>query len=431
MRRPALHASLRIAYIGVLVLATLSPFEFGTTGEDLSELVSRALSPEFTAADVVDGARNVTLFAGWGIVWIATGARRHPAWRVALAALTGVLLSVSIESVQLFLPDRSASILDVYTNGAGSLIGAATGVSLIALARRRRGWRSFLGLPAVAAAGSYLATVLVEAVFPLQRHGAPGVHGGPLNRLEWSLDNFELTSLFAVPAFDLVLFFPAGALLVAAFVERGTGYPRAALLTAGAGLALSAVAEAAHGLLAQPIELGAILTHAAAFAAGGYVAARWLPRFTRAVRGRWRVRFFLVGYVAVLLLWWWRPFVPQLDPGALAEELSLRRWIPLTAHAIRGDLYSVADVARSFLLFFPIGAVLAVWPLRLRGALAKLFPALYLAAVVELGHILIAPRFFDVTDMLISAAGAAIGWVVIREAGFRPYGAVLEPEEAG
>jgi len=31
-------------------------------------------------------------------------------------------------------------------------------------------------------------------------------------------------------------------------------------------------------------------------------------------------------------------------------------------------------------------------------------------------------RFVDVTDPLIQASGAAIGWTIIRRAGYRPYG---------
>jgi glycopeptide antibiotics resistance protein len=54
-------------------------------------------------------------------------------------------------------------------------------------------------------------------------------------------------------------------------------------------------------------------------------------------------------------------------------------------------------------------------------------PAIYLACATELGQILIATRTLDITDLLIQATGAAIGWLAVRRAGFRPYGVQLAP----
>ncbi len=70
--------------------------------------------------------------------------------------------------------------------------------------------------------------------------------------------------------------------------------------------------------------------------------------------------------------------------------------------------------------------VLAVWPLRLTGGWAYLRPALWLAAVIELGHLVIADRYFDVTNWLIGCAG--VGWIVVRRSGYTPYGAALRAE---
>ncbi len=50
---------------------------------------------------------------------------------------------------------------------------------------------------------------------------------------------------------------------------------------------------------------------------------------------------------------------------------------------------------------------------------------LYLAVATELGQTLVVARTLDVTDLMIQAAGAAIGWVAVRRAGFLPYGAQL------
>ncbi|HVT40133.1 MAG TPA: hypothetical protein VHE78_13925, partial [Gemmatimonadaceae bacterium] len=87
--------------------------------------------------------------------------------------------------------------------------------------------------------------------------------------------------------------------------------------------------------------------------------------------------------------------------------------------------FSAVHIAQQFLLYLPLGAILAVWPLRLSGRWSHLWPAVALALAVEVGHIVIVDRFFDVTNALIAVAGLGIGWVVVRRSGFVPYGEAL------
>src|SRR5207253_10461764 len=58
--------------------------------------------------------------------------------------------------------------------------------------------------------------------------------------------------------------------------------------------------------------------------------------------------------------------------------------------------------------------ILAVWPLRIRGRWAHLWPGVWLAVVIELGHAVIVERTFDVTNALVACAGLGIGWIVVR-----------------
>ena len=76
-------------------------------------------------------------------------------------------------------------------------------------------------------------------------------------------------------------------------------------------------------------------------------------------------------------------------------------------------------------MYLPLGSLLAVWPLRLRGRWAHLWPGVWLAVVIELGHVVIADRTFDATNALVACAGLGIGWIVVRRSGFAPYGEAL------
>jgi len=436
MRQDRLHAVRvagpaigRVAYLAVLALATLVPFGFDP---DLSHIVlrlQRALQPSISARDAVDAARNVVLFAGWGALWAATSRSRRSVAVVAGAALSGVGLSILLESLQLLSITRKASVLDVLTNAGGALAGAAAIVAFTGALRAARGRRSFVGIPAFTFASAYLAVALLEAVFPLLRQTVlPGAHGGPLARLAVSLEHFDLGSILAIPWFDIVLVAPAGAFAVAALVESNRGYANAAWLSVLAGGLLMTLAELAHAPLGQSIQLGAILSHAAGLALGAWAAVRFLPGLSRRVRGPDRPLVLLVVYAALVLLWVWRPFVPELDPQAIAAQLSLSRLVPLRSFAGRMDLFSVADVAELFLLFLPLGSLLAVWPLERAGAWSLFLPALYLAIGIELGQIFLADRYFDVTDMLVGGSGAVIGWLVTRRAGFAPCAEVWQAQ---
>ena len=126
----------------------------------------------------------------------------------------------------------------------------------------------------------------------------------------------------------------------------------------------------------------------------------------------------IAAYAALLAVWGWRPFLPKTDAGALAQQLTAAHLVPLASLSGRVDVFSALHVAQQCLLYLPLGSVLAVWPLRRP---PHLWPAVWLAVGIELGHIVIAERFFDVTNALVACAGLGIGWLVVQRSGFTPH----------
>ncbi len=61
---------------------------------------------------------NVLLFMPLGVALALRG------WPMGRAVLTGILLSVTIETFQLWIPGRHSALLDVFANGTGALLGA-------------------------------------------------------------------------------------------------------------------------------------------------------------------------------------------------------------------------------------------------------------------------------------------------------------------
>ncbi|MEO8030655.1 MAG: VanZ family protein [Gemmatimonadota bacterium] len=425
LRRPALAA-----YGLVILLATLTPFTVDTDPDHIRGRLVRALVLSLNRADIIDAARNVVLFAGWGLVWMATSPRGGN-WRsVRQATIWGFLLSLSVELGQLGSSNRFASINDVLTNTIGSFLGAICFAAVVYTLYGHRDRKSYFGLPAILLAGSYGVSAFLEALVPLFRDDHGTVHGGVLTRTAIILAGFRWDSIRDIPWEDLFLFAPAGLLAVVALVESGLSHREAALRGGIAGALLCVAAELLHAPLGIPILLGSLLAHIAGVGLGAWAAGRWLGSFSQNVRGVDRPRILLSCYVIVLTLWAWRPFFPEFDPAQYARKLHDPWWIPLALTERWNDFFSVVDVSVPFFLAVPLGALLAVWPLRRVGALRTALPGVYLALVLEAGQLFVIGREPDITDFLVAAAGVAMGWLCLRRAGFQPYGELLRPAPA-
>ena len=227
----------------------------------------------------------------------------------------------------------------------------------------------------------------------------------------------------------------AGALMVPLLIvevrrAKGTrlyvGVPTVhAWLAAALGAGVALAAELTHWLLGLSIRWEAAATHALALGLGAWAAHRRLAPLTQALRGSARARAAIFAYGSLLVLWGWRPLLPETDVTAIGAQLTPARLIPLQSLAERVDVFSALHVAQQFLLYVPLGSMLAVWPLRLAGRCSHLRPALWVAVVIELGHLVIVDRYLDVTNALVACAGLGIGWIVLRRSGFAPYGAAL------
>lgn len=413
----------RSAYVVVLFLATLSWFRVDLDPTGIGGRLGRMLDPSLSARDAIDAARNVALFAGWGLVWMATTAPGRTWSALRNAVLSGAGLSLLVELLQLFSRTRTASVVDVATNTFGAFLGAAILVVMVVALAGQRSGKSFVGVPASVLAVPAVLAVLAETFVPLYRQQVePWGTGGPARRLAEALSRVRIDAPTEWPWGDLLLFLPVGMLAVATLGERRIPYRRAAGWVAGGAVILLAVAELSHGALGVEISGGAVIVHALAITAGAIFAAWGLPHFSRTLRGEARPRAVTASYGIWLSFWALRPYSPETSWSRVVAKLSGDWWVPLRFLGSRMDMFSVVDVVVGFFLLLPLGALLAVWPLRLRGPLSGFLPAVYVAAALETAQLLMAGRTLDVTDFLIQAAGAAIGWIVVRRAGYRPYG---------
>ncbi|MDF1504817.1 VanZ family protein, partial [Roseisolibacter sp. H3M3-2] len=224
----------RLAYAAVILLATWTGLRFDGDTFLAGVRLWRAVHPVFRPNDVLDGVRNVALFAGLGGVWVVTGDPARMGRALLGATAAGLALSLLAESLQLFSPVRMASVLDLATNAGGALLGGAAVAYAIAVTARRRARGQTTVVPHLLVAGPYLGAALLEAFSAWGRPDrTPGAWGGPRTRWAASVAEF-LRAPHAPPAWsDVLLFAPAGFLAARVLLERGHRRVVAAALAAG------------------------------------------------------------------------------------------------------------------------------------------------------------------------------------------------------
>jgi VanZ family protein len=114
---------LALAYLLTIVYASLQPFRnWRMPAADVYGFLAAPWPRYITFRDVLI---NVSAYVPLGFM-LTLGLRQwlRPAGAVSAGALLSVGVSIAMESMQMFLPARIASNVDVLTNGAGGLIGA-------------------------------------------------------------------------------------------------------------------------------------------------------------------------------------------------------------------------------------------------------------------------------------------------------------------
>lgn len=114
---------LALAYLLTIVYASLQPFRgWRLPPEDLYGFLTAPWPRYITLEDVL---ANAIAYMPLGFT-LALGLRQYlrPVFSVIAGALTATAVSIGMEGIQMFLPARIPSNVDVLANGTGGLIGA-------------------------------------------------------------------------------------------------------------------------------------------------------------------------------------------------------------------------------------------------------------------------------------------------------------------
>ncbi|HEX5363288.1 MAG TPA: VanZ family protein [Gallionella sp.] len=127
--RARLRTWLALGYALFIAYASLSPFTgWRELGLNFRDVLEAPLSLTYTAFDAIV---NLLSYLPLGLLLgLTLRARFGAVASVLLGLVAGALLSASMEYLQMYLPTRISSNMDLLSNSAGALLGALLAVSL-------------------------------------------------------------------------------------------------------------------------------------------------------------------------------------------------------------------------------------------------------------------------------------------------------------
>ena len=386
-----------------------------------------------------DWVANILLFVPLGFLW--TGVlwpNRRGAWAVALSFALWVLcalLSLAVEFVQIFFPQRTVSQNDIIAETTGSLVGIVawwwfgprawgavhgwwSGRSGMTLAER------FLWV--------YLALLFGYNVMPLDLTLSPVEFfhkwsSGRVILVPFGFDFKSSVDMVYGIGTDIAIWIPAGLLLILSGKKTPLQAWRWSVLAA---LLLEVLQLFIFSRISDVTD---IMTAALGGGIGVLLAMRFRraaasdyeSRGDRAFSGVWVGLAAFVVWSGVLAAIFWYPYNFQLDRELAKAHLASLYRVPFYAYYYGTEFRALTEVFHKVLFFAPLGAALAFAsrPLRRRGrAVILTAVALVLCACVsvaiELGQVLLPEKVPDSTDMVLEIAGAMLGYwaalVVLR-----------------
>jgi glycopeptide antibiotics resistance protein len=366
--------------------------------------------------------------------------------RAAVTLITGGLLALLLEFLQIFVSNRIVSQRDVFAQALGTLIGLTAwwlvGQTMTDWLRGHHGARQ-AGLPAGlqrlrAILTIYAAGWLVSMLQPFELTLSPAmiwrkVKGGGINLVPFGGPFASGADRVWDVISALVSAVPLGGLALLMAVSVGARKRRAFALAAGV-LFVSASELVQILVVNRVVDVTDVMTGSLGIWLGIWATDRLatLPATLRdsperpvAVVGGWAVGRRTLAAVAcsvawsgVLAFYHWKPFAFDLTPAHVRERLQQMSLLPLRQYQFETGAQLLAQATLKVGLGIPLGLCLAVatadaWREAshgetLRWTLALLMGVLVFG-VIEVGQLFLPQRVPDVTDVLWGTIGTAAG----------------------
>lgn len=425
---------LAAAYLTLVVYGSLVPLQYRYIPLDQAIARFRDIPwLELGIGSRADWVANLLLFIPLSFLWLGALWPRRPGVRFPLTLaifLLAVMLSLGIEFIQLYFPQRTVSANDLLAESIGALVGVWAwwrwGVRLVDWVS---GWREARGRTSTLEylLSVYLGGMLVYNLLPLDLTISPVEiyhkwRGGGLNLIPFAYPVDSTVQFVYELATDVALWIPVSSLLVLS--GRRTGIhawnwtvTAALLLEAAQFFVFSRVSDVTDLITAMiGAGLGVWLarfyreeakTVVALEAPGGTLArgSALLPLLAAA------------GWLVVLGVIYWYPFDFRADAAFLRERVPLLYQVPFRFYYYGTEFRAVTSLLHQVLFYLPLGIFLGLSRTGFNAGPGRiLFVAAAWAAmagvpfVIELGQTALPGKFPDTTDWLLGFVSAGVGF---------------------
>ena len=411
-----LQAVLWMAFALFIVYGGTIPFHFTSDRAIVLEKLSRItlnplISPDTgRRVSIPDVVQNVLLFVPFGVFGVLRlRQRRSGTASVIAAAALAMVLSTTVETIQLFTVDRTSSFADICANTVGAICGAVAALVGSRLSRSSLHRLRALGLVDVAAFYPLMTATIVVCIAawePFDFTLDVGTLVGRLRALHTDPWQFVAVSDEGVEIVRYAIFG-----LVASLWLRQLGVRSAATLAAVGGATVAVGLEASQWIIGSRMPgLEDATVHAAAVVAGVSLSPRW-------PYGRSPAFWCAVLWVATAV----GAALQMLSPFALAPEHQRFMWMPFANYYEHTSFETVSHTFELMLIYFPVGFAIALTVSRARSRWVVAFiAALLIAGPLEYLQGWVVGRYGDVTDVGVSILGA-LGGVWAGDAGWRRF----------
>ena len=396
-------------YALFIVYGTIIPFNLVPSNEIVLSNYDKIswipfIDPDGSRASIPDVVQNILLFLPFGVFGFLSMNQRI--WRsIFIATVSGALLSISVEILQLFTIDRTTSTTDLVTNTTGAFLGALTAAFTLDL------------LSKAITSHSLQKHIQIKFFFPLLIACLIAA-AGSLHPFDFTLDVGSLWSKIKFLAnqpinFNAVLsdegvvfirFFLLA--FVCSLCFREWLYPNSAIkgiiFSTLIGLALegcqiiveSRMPSFQDGIV---VVLGSIC--------GGLFAAY-----------RSRSNSVYIWSILIMATTWMAAMLHTLTPFQFVSEYRSINWFPFLAYYEKTSFIALSNFVESTLIYYPMGFILTYFidreksPYIFIGIIAGV-----IAFPLELSQGWVDGRYPDITDVLGALIGAIFGAWTCRE----------------
>lgn len=387
-----------------------------------------------------DWVANILLFIPLTFLWMgALTCDRGRAARIAAALLlvpAGAAAAVALEFTQIWFVGRTVSRNDIVAETLGSVIGVISwsGIGphmvewLRTFSRDRRPRSQYRWL-----LEAYLLGLVVYSVVPLDltislaelyhKYQSGGVLLVPFS-YHYSSPSAVIYQFFA----DVAEFVPVGAWVVLTQGHRVPDRPSVFVGVVGGALIAAAIECAQLVVLSRFVDTTDIVLGTIGAGVGGWLVGRYdldasgpLDAGAAGAVSRHWVRSLaaIVLYSLFLVAGFWFPFEFTHDRALIASRLDGFFRVPFFALYVGSEFNAITQVLIRLFLFAPLGVMWAYvaglastgGARRLLG-LSGLFYSAALALGIEVGEVAMPSKIADSTEVIICAAGAAVGFFV-------------------